>query len=95
MKSEVIFLKRNKQSLPIIKEFKPLMFWYECRFCKREFKREIGFKITDKKACYGIGTNPLFESYCCNECAKNKNEVKELINKEKEAFWSFKPGLPK
>ncbi|GAA0071760.1 hypothetical protein UT300003_32850 [Clostridium sardiniense] len=86
---------RDTQSLPMVKNFKPLVFWYECRFCKKEFRREKGFKITDKKACFGVGDNPLFESYCCNECAKSENEIKEFIDKEKTAFNLARPRFYK
>lgn len=88
-------MKRNKKSFPIIKKIRPIIFWYECKFCRREFKLETGFKIIDKKVCYSTGTNPFINTYCCNECAKNENEVKELISKSKEILSSSRPGYLK
>lgn len=84
-------MKRNRISLPYIKKIKPLVFWRECRFCRKEFKKEFGFKIIDKKACFGIGENRVFESYCCSECAKDANEVKKLIEERKLEFIFNKP----
>ncbi|MBS4534993.1 hypothetical protein GOQ29_05095 [Clostridium sp. D2Q-14] len=69
-------MKRNKQSYPKVKIIKPF-FWKECRFCKREFKREKGYLIEDFTKI-----NPrLYFSYCCNECASSIEEVKEAIKK--------------
>jgi hypothetical protein len=41
-----ILMKRIKREnlYPIVKQIKPL-FWTECRFCGKEFKREKGYKI--------------------------------------------------
>lgn len=37
-------MKRNKIQYPIIKKYWPIILWYECRFCKQEFRREQGFE---------------------------------------------------
>lgn len=71
-------MKRDKLTYPRIKTIKPF-FWRECRFCGREFKREIGYKIED----YTIINAHLYLSYCCNNCAKNIEDVKELVKKSK------------
>jgi hypothetical protein len=74
-------MKRDKVTYPIVKQIKP-MLWKECRFCKREFKREIGYEILDYTAI-----NPsLYFSYCCNDCGDNVESVKALIEKSKIWF---------
>ena len=44
-------MKRDKVTYPIIEPIYPIVFWRECRFCGKEFKREHGYKIIDMKAC--------------------------------------------
>lgn len=88
-------MKREKITYPIVKKVYMWLFWSECRFCNREFKREHGFVIDDKKICYGSGSSPYYTSYCCNECAKDIKEVKELIKKEKETLFKSRPKFPK
>lgn len=90
----LIDMKREGITFPIIKTIKPI-FWRECRFCNREFKREKGFKIIDIKSCYGSGEDPLYVSYCCNECGNNEIEVEELIKKRKLIFNFNRPKLRK
>ncbi|WP_079490910.1 hypothetical protein [Maledivibacter halophilus] len=69
---------RREKLYPIIKRIKPF-FWKECRFCNREFKREIGYEIEDMTV-----VNPrVFWSYCCNECAKSIDDVAKLVNSAK------------
>lgn len=79
-------MKREKTTYPVVREFKPLLFWYKCRFCNKEFRREKGFKIIDLKQCRSSNSSPIYESYSCKECAKNISEVKYLIDKEKIVF---------
>ena len=74
-------MKRSKVIYPKIRKFRPIMFIYACRFCNKEFKRNIGFKILDIKPTMSYNENPLYESYCCNECAKTEQEVLDLIKK--------------
>lgn len=71
-------MKRNKFVYPKVKQIKPF-FWKECRFCGREFKREIGYEIED----YTAVNAHLYWSYCCNECAQSVDEVVKLVNSEK------------
>jgi hypothetical protein len=74
-------MKRNKITYPIVKEIKPF-FWKECRFCGKEFKRELGFEILDYTA-----VNPsLYYSYCCNECGDSIETVKKLVDGTKLRF---------
>lgn len=73
-------MKRERKVIiyPKIKIIKPF-FWKQCRFCHKEFRKEQGFKIEDYTQ-----VNPrLYDSYCCNECAKDINEVKEKVKKSK------------
>lgn len=69
-------MKRNKKTFPKVKVVKPL-FWKECRFCHREFKNEEGYKIQE----LGVIDKLTYNSYCCNECAKSIEEVKNKLGK--------------
>lgn len=88
-------MKRDEITYPIVKKFTPLLFWYKCRFCGKEFKRELGFKIKAFKRCRAAGEYPIYESYCCNECATSEEEVKILIEKEEIDFNQNRPLLPR
>ena len=70
-------------SYPKIRKFKALFFWYECRFCNKEFRKQINFEIIDKKPNYGIPESSLQYTYCCKNCAKTEQEVLDLINNQK------------
>lgn len=77
-------MKRSKIIYPVIREIKPI-FWKECRFCDREFRKEIGYQILDYTA-----VNPqLYYSYCCNECGENIHDVKRLVD---ISMLRFPPG---
>jgi len=65
---------REKQTYPKVKNIKPL-FWKECRFCGKEFKRE-GYSIED----YTQINARLYMSYCCGKCGKDIEEVKRLVD---------------
>ncbi|HID0823825.1 TPA: hypothetical protein ACXDAP_001969 [Clostridium botulinum] len=67
-------MKREKMNYPFIKSFNPF-FWKECRFCGKEFRRENGFIIRD----YTKVNPQLYDSYCCNECCENIEDVKKKI----------------
>lgn len=84
-------MKRDKATYPIIESIYPILFWRECRFCGKEFKREHGYKIIDIKACRASGEYPLYNSYCCSECGKSEEDVKEKVNKEKLDFIFNRP----
>lgn len=84
-------MQREEQTYPIVSTIRPLVFWYKCRFCDKEFRREVGFKIIDLKACININTTPTFISYSCSRCAKTKDEVKDKIKKSKLEFMCNKP----
>lgn len=87
-------MKRNKDTYPKVVQYRTLIFWEECRFCHKEFRREQGFKIIDYKACRYGGESPFFTSYSCNDCANGIDEVKNMIHKEKEEFLKNKPEAP-
>lgn len=87
-------MKRNLPTYPIIKRIKPRIFWHDCNFCNIEFKKEVGFKIEDRKACYALGEDPIMTYYCCSNCAKDEEEVLKLINRRKENFINNRPSLP-
>lgn len=88
-------MKRNKiPTYPKVKQIRPLLLWCECRFCHKEFRRELGYEITDIKSCRGAGENPYFISYCCNNCADTIEEVKLKIKRAKDIFNKNRPGLP-
>lgn len=75
---------REKKSHPIVKRYRSFLFWRECIFCNREFKRKNGFIIEDL-----IGRNSLTTySYYCPECALSSEEVKRKL-KEKKPNYKF------
>lgn len=74
-------MKKEKTKYPLIKSFKPF-FWKECRFCSKEFRRENGFIITD----YTKVNAHLYDSYCCNECCKNIEDVQKKIQENELNF---------
>lgn len=67
-------MQRDKVSYPIVKKYRPFLFWEECRFCNKEFKKENGFIIRDFKV------NRQCITYCCSKCAKSIEEVKKKID---------------
>lgn len=70
---------REKKNYPIVKRYKSFLFWRECIFCNREFKRENGFIIEDL-----IGIKSLTTYlYCCPECALSSEEVKIKFKEKK------------
>ncbi|WP_300696838.1 hypothetical protein [uncultured Clostridium sp.] len=75
---------RERKSYPIVKRYKSLLFWRECIFCNREFKRENGFIIEDLISINSLTTY----SYCCPECAISSEEVKIKL-KEKQTNNKF------
>lgn len=83
-------MKRIPVTYPKVREFKPLLFWKSCKFCKKEFRRELGYEIKH----IGYGGEPYYE-YCCNECCDSIDEVKvklfELENERKNRFKNIPP----
>lgn len=77
-------MRKNGKQFPIIKPFRPIFFWKECRFCGGWFIREKGFKIEDIKLVRFVGENPTYTSYCCNYCAKHEFQVKAKLIKQKK-----------
>lgn len=68
-------MKREVQTYPKVKKIFPRIFWKQCMFCKREFKKELGYKIE-----YEYSTS---FSYCCNECAIDEDDLKKYFKKER------------
>ncbi len=85
--------KQLKYRYPIIKRIYPRVFWHDCDFCKNEFKKEMGFKILDKKACFAFGEDPIRTFYCCSKCANTEQDVMNLISKRKLNFLFDRPSL--
>lgn len=65
-----------------IKEIYPLLFWKRCECCDKEFRREIGFEVTEKYTC-GDGRVSYNWWYYCNECVENKEKVVDLLKEPK------------
>jgi hypothetical protein len=83
-------MKRSKPTYPVVKIITPFS-WKECRFCKREFRKESGYEIKDMTFA-----NPhLHWSYCCNECAKSIEDVKRLVNGTKLNIELLRKCVPK
>lgn len=88
-------MKREKEAeYPKVKIIHPRLFWKECRFCHKEFKKEKGYEIVDLKKCRASGEYPLFTSYCCNECSNSIDEVKEKIEEESLDIRLKRPPRP-
>lgn len=85
-------MKREKREnlYPIVKPIKPFFFWKECRFCGKEFKRELGYEIEDLTTMI---PRRVFWSYCCNTCGKSKDDVVKLVKDTK--LMSPPPKPPK
>jgi hypothetical protein len=66
--------KKKDDSYPRVKAIKPL-FWKKCKFCNNEFRLESGYMIED--VLYRVPSIGI--AYCCNECAKTVQEVKNLV----------------
>lgn len=66
-------MKRDVTTYPLVKKINP-WFWKPCEFCKKEFRREKGYSVTEKMYCQP-------EYYCCNACSKDEENVKKMINK--------------
>lgn len=78
-------MKRYKEAFPKIKRIYPLLFWKECRFCGKEFRRENGFEIVNLNVTQIINIPEQYNiSYCCSECCNDENEVVKRIKKEKK-----------
>lgn len=64
-------MKRNAITYPVVKVFRPLLFWRKCKFCNKEFVREEGYKIMLK--------HDLDTYYCCNDCGISIDDVKNKV----------------
>lgn len=76
-------MKRNKITYPIIKTFKPIL-WKECRFCHKEFRKEVGYEIEELPTIqFARNCNNNIFSYCCNECINSIDILKEKVIAER------------
>ncbi|CAG9714074.1 hypothetical protein [Clostridium neonatale] len=89
-------MQREKITYPIVKKYRPFLFWEECRFCHKEFRKENGFVIKDIKKCRAINEYPIYTSYCCSKCANSIEEVKLKIDDEDivKKMRNIKPPSP-
>lgn len=78
-------MKRKKNRYPDIQNVFPVLSWLECKFCGNEFIMEKGFRIS----------RPMYFSdwYCCNDCAKTKEEVDKKLKKLDETFLKSKSSF--
>ncbi|OSA89069.1 UNVERIFIED_ORG: hypothetical protein B2H98_14000 [Clostridium botulinum] len=74
--------EKKDNSYPRVKKYYSILLWKECRFCKKEFKRENGYKIINLKKCKRSDEYPLYTSYCCSKCANSIEEVKTKLKKQ-------------
>ena len=84
---------REKESFPKVRIIKP-WFWKECRFCGKEYKKEVIYEIEDYKSCMSSNSSPTYISYCCSHCANSEDNVKELIKQSEINFLSRRPSIP-
>ncbi|WP_455789233.1 hypothetical protein [Clostridium butyricum] len=87
---------KKKKQYPIVNKYRPLLFWRECRFCGKEFKKESGFIISDIKICRASNEDPIEISYCCSKCGNNVESVKRKVEIEKcsRNIINVKPPAP-
>ena len=63
------FIKIHMDSISV-KKIKPLLFWYKCEKCKKEFVREPMYHCS----CLKYFWEHYFEYYGCSHCFQDKNE---------------------
>lgn len=74
-------MQRDKKQYTIVKKYRPLLFWQECRFCGKEFKKESGFIIRYIKIRRASNEDPIEILYCCSKCGNNIESVKRKTAK--------------
>lgn len=70
----------------------PLFFWYQCNKCKKEFRREKGWRALDLPV-----KNHMHTVYhLCNSCAPTRKIADEyfLSKKHLKDFRSKRPTTP-
>lgn len=88
-------MQREKiNAYPKIKRYKPILFWEECRFCHKEFKKEYGFIIKEHKKCRASNEEPIYTSYCCSKCASTIDEVIQKLEKSELDLKKIRPQMP-
>jgi len=65
-----------------------IFFWQECLFCRKEFRREAGYRFLMQSSFTGFGANAW--SYSCSACSTSKEDV----NKNVKAFYTKRPKAP-
>jgi len=59
-----------------------LLFWQECFFCAKEFRREAGFRFQMRANCPWV--------YSCEGCSSSK----EHVNLNVREFFHHRPPAP-
>lgn len=52
-----------------------LFFWQQCSCCKKDFRREKGFRFLTGPFCNGVG----HWEYLCEKCAPSKSSANEYV----------------
>lgn len=67
-----------------ITKFKPLLYWYKCRFCQHEFRREQGFKIVTRKTAGTVTYTHDYDhvEYSCASCARTEADVRNKLDRD-------------
>ena len=63
------FIKIHMDSISV-KKIKPLVFWYKCEKCKKEFVRELIYNCS----YFDYFWEHYFEYYGCSHCFQDKDE---------------------
>lgn len=87
-------MQRDKYEYPMVRKYKSILFWQECRFCHKEFRREYGFEIKDYKKCRASNETPIYTSYCCSKCAESIDNVRGKIEQNNIDFRKMRPSKP-
>lgn len=88
-------MQRDKKSLyPKIKKYKPILFWEECRFCGKEFKKELGYVIKELGAWSSGGVSTV-TTYCCRRCAPTEDILRIKLDQEKIGLEIMRNNPPK
>jgi formate-dependent nitrite reductase cytochrome c552 subunit len=75
-------MKRETKKSPWIHSFYPVLCWYECIFCNKEFKRERGWKVVGQHSINGVYSI----DHVCNNCAKSPDDVRRKLKEREDKF---------
>ena len=78
---------RIKPSKHQVKSVYTLFFWNTCEKCKRDFRREHGFK--------GVITPPSNKivnfKYLCKACGVNMEQANDFFEEKRKEFMNYRP----